>query len=156
MPQINKQVFFIIIILCGLLMVNKHVFDREKTVARITSSKQKKKQYWDHHHDSKSINVTTTTYTQRWISCFHSWDLASTTPGCLFMATSLSGFSSTYFFLIFAINIDYHVVWISWWFSLIVFSHHLSPFFKLHKDRPPYHAQLNLHSNWYSSSDDHP
>ena len=43
MPQINKQVFFIIIILCGLLMVNKHVFDREKTVARITSSKQNKK-----------------------------------------------------------------------------------------------------------------
>ena len=42
MPQINKQVFFIIIILCGLLMVNKHVFDSEKTVARITSSKQKK------------------------------------------------------------------------------------------------------------------
>ena len=65
MPQINKQVFFIIIILCGLLMVNKHVFDREKTVVRITSSKQKKKQYWDHHHDSKNINVTTITYTQR-------------------------------------------------------------------------------------------
>ena len=42
-PKINKQVFFIIIILCGLLMVNKHVFDREKTVARITSSKQNKK-----------------------------------------------------------------------------------------------------------------
>ena len=40
MPQINKQVFFIIIMLCGLLMVNKHVFDREKTVARITSSKK--------------------------------------------------------------------------------------------------------------------
>ena len=26
MPQINKQVFFIIIMLCGLLMVNKHAF----------------------------------------------------------------------------------------------------------------------------------